>query len=609
LKVPAVNLAEDRQPASAVTSVEILEPELCPRYVARMIMDVKVGPSPQWLVDRLERLGQRSVNNIADITNLVLRECGHPTHAFDFEKLAGRRIVVRRAYAGELLVTLDGVKRTLSDEMLVIADAERAVAMAGIMGGEESEISSETKHVLLEAAYFQPRSIRRTARALGMETDASYQFERGMDPEMPPKAADRVASLIAEVAGGRVLQGAVDAYPLKTQHQPIRLRHERMERISGLNVSTDDAERILRGLSFDVQRINEHELTATAPSWRIDIDGEDDLVEEVARHVGYDKIRLELPAWSGAGEHLTGESRRREIRAILTTAGFDEAITFSFVNEQMQSYFRSDPVEVLLNPIDETRPVMRTTLVPGLLESLLRNLNHGVRSVRLFEMGKCFVRIGDNELPLEREALAVMATGSVNELSWKDHKEMFTFYHLKALVESFVEKFRVPGAQWAAATESYLHPGQSARLLVNGEEFARFGQLHPRLAAEFKLKQPVYVGELDMERWLTAEGEPIRYRPLPKYPTVARDLSFVLPADRSYGDVEAAIHQLGVKELVSVHVFDVYAGKPLPPGQRSLSISFKLRAADRTLTEEEINHAVGRVMDLLRDSFAAQIRE
>ncbi|MBI3950785.1 MAG: phenylalanine--tRNA ligase subunit beta [Acidobacteria bacterium] len=611
LKYPETEVVEDEQPASAVTSVAIQEPDLCPRYVARMIMDVRVGPSPRWLVERLERLGQRSINNVADITNLVLREMGHPTHAFDFEKLVGRRIVVRRARPGELLVTLDGVKRTLTEDMLVIADAERAVAMAGIMGGEESEISFQTEHVLLESAYFQPQSIRRTARALGMETDASYHFERGMDYEIPPQAADRVARLIAEIAGGRVLQGAIDAYPQPIQHQPIRLRHERLVRIIGFEVPMDKAERILRDLSFNVQRINQDELTAVAPSWRIDIDGEDDLVEEVARHVGYEKITLELPAWAGAGEYLPGEDRRRDIRKILTTLGFDEAITLSFVGERLQSQFGSNGAnaEVLLNPIDETRPVLRTTLLPGLLESLLHNINHGVRNVRLFEMGKCFFKRGDNQLPIEREHLGFVATGLVNEFNWKDHKEVFTFYHLKAVLESLLEKFRIRGQEFVTSTESYLHTGQAARLIVDGEELAVFGQLHPRVAAELKFKQPVFVGELNLERLLALEGEPVRYQPLSRYPTVVRDVSFILPVEIPYGDVEAAVRDLGIEEIVSVQLFDVYTGKPLPPGKRSLSISLRMRAADHTLTEEEINRYFGQVIALLREKFGAEIRE
>ncbi len=610
IKYPETAVPEDDEPTSRVTSVEIHEPDLCPRYVARVIMDVHVGPSPPWLVERLEALGQRSINNITDITNYVLRELGHPTHAFDYEKLIGRRIVVRRARAGERLVTLDGVKRTLADDMLVIADAARPVALAGIMGGEETGISSDTKHVLLESAYFQPQTVRRTARALGMETDASYHFGRGMDYAMPPVAADRIARLIAEIAGGRVLKGAIDVYPRPLDHQPIRLRHERLVRIIGLDVPMDEAERILRGLGFEVNRTGRDELTAIAPSWRIDIEGEDDLVEEVARHVGYEKITVELPPWAGAGEYLPGESSRRDVRHVMMALGFDEAITFSFVNDSVQSLFATDgaQAEVLMNPIDETRPVLRTTLLPGLLESLAHNLNRGVRSVRLFEVGKCFFKRGENQLPLEREHLGFVATGLVNERDWKHYREPFSFFHLKAAVECLLEKFRIRGSQFVATDVSYLHPGQAARVLVNGDALGLLGQLHPRIAAELKLKQPVFIGELNLERLLALQGEPVRYQPLSKYPTVVRDISFIVPEHVRYGEVEAAIEDLGIAEIAAIQLFDVYAGKPLPPDKRSLSISLRLRAPDRTLTDEEINHIVERVMDLLEQQFGAEIR-
>lgn len=610
IRYPETAVSEDDQPASEMTSVEIHEPELCPRYVARLIMDVQVGPSPPWLVERLEALGQRSINNITDITNYVLRELGHPTHAFDYEKLIGRRIVVRRARAGERLITLDGVKRTLTDDMLVIADAARPVALAGIMGGEETGISPTTRHVLLESAYFQPQTVRRTARALGMETDASYHFGRGMDYAMPPVAADRIARLIAEIAGGRVLKGAIDVYPHPLYHQPIRLRHERLMRIIGLDISMDEAERILRGLGFEVNRTGRDELMAIAPSWRIDIEGEDDLVEEVARHVGYEKITMELPPWAGAGEYLPGESSRRDVRQVMTALGFDEAITFSFVNDRLQSLFNADGAraEVLMNPIDETRSVLRTTLIPGLLESLSHNLNRGVRNVRLFEVGKCFFKRGENELPREREHLGFVATGLVNERDWKHYGEPFSFFHLKAAVECLLEKFRLRGSQFAAASVSYLHPGQAAQVIVEGDALGLLGQLHPRIATELKLKQPVFIGELNLERLLALEGEPVRYQPLSKYPTVVRDISFIIPEHVRYGEVEAAIENLGIEEIAAIQLFDVYTGKPLPPDKRSLSISLRLRAPDRTLTDEEINHMVERVMDLLQQQFGAEIR-
>jgi phenylalanyl-tRNA synthetase beta chain len=611
LKYPPVDVSEDAEPADRLTSVEIRDPELCPRYVARLIMDVKVGPSPRWLVERLERLGQRSINNVADVTNLVLRELGHPTHAFDFEKLIEHRIVVRRANAGETLVTLDGFLRKLAEDMLVIADGARPVAMAGIMGGEETEISSQTRHVLLESAYFQPLSVRRTARALGMETDASYHFERGMDPEMPPRAADRVARLITEVAGGRVLRGAVDAYPNPAQRKTVRLRQARLNRIIGFEVPMDEAGRILRRLGFEVQRLKADELLAVAPSWRVDIELEDDLVEEVARHVGYEKIKIELPVWAGAGEYLPGETRRREIRQMLTALGFDEALTFSFVNEEKNHLFLTDEAETcrLHNPIDETRSGMRVSLLPGLLESLSNNINHGVRSVRLFEIGKSFTSQGEGKPPNEHESLALVATGLVNEANWKDHKEVFGFHHLKAVIETLVEKFRMGGDYLEASGRSYLHPGRSARLVVDGEELSVFGQLHPRVAAEYKYKQPVFIAEVDVEKLLALEGAPVGYQPLPRHPTVVRDISFVVPVVIAFHDVETAIGALGVSQLCGIQLFDVYTGPPVPAGKRSLSISLRLRAPDRTLTEGEIQSAYDRVVKMLREKFAADIRE
>jgi phenylalanyl-tRNA synthetase beta chain len=518
--------------------------------------------------------------------------------------------VVRRARAGETLITLDGVKRDLTDEMLVIADGARPVAMAGIMGGEETEISFQTKHVLLESAYFQPQSVRRTARALGMETEASYHFERGMDPEMPPRAADRVARLIQEVAGGRVLRGIVDAYPRPAQLKPLRLRQARMSRLLGFEVAMDEAVRILDGLGFHVERLSATELAAVAPSWRVDIDGEDDLVEEVARHVGYEKIQTELPASVGAGEYLSGEAQRREVRRTLASLGFDEAITLSFVNEERNVQFQDEGAVLLplCNPIDETRSSMRASLLPGLLESLTNNLNHGVRNVRLFEIGKTFMGQG-NDRPREREQLALVATGLINEGDWKDQKDVFDFHQLKGVLEGLLDKFRVSEYSLDHARRSYLHPGRAAALVVGGEELAVFGQLHPKVAASYKYKQPVLVATVDVERLLAMKGEGIRYHPLPRFPVVVRDISFLVSVDVGYQEIREAIGALGISELVEVRLFDVYTGAHVPAGQRSLSLSLHLRAADHTLTEDEIKSLFDQVVTRLRVRCGAEIRQ
>jgi len=611
LRFPETSVEEADEEATHVTSVEILDPDLCPRYAARVIRGVTVGPSPHWIVEKLEKLGQRSINNVADITNLVLLELGHPLHAFDFQKLIGRRIVVRRARAGELLKTLDGVKRTLRNDMLVIADAVHPVAVAGIMGGEDSEISEATTDVLLESAYFHPPSIRRTARALGLSTEASYRFERGADYDAPVRAANRAARLIAQVAGGRVLQGVLDIYPQPMKREKIRLRRSRLWRIVGLEIDFAHAQRILRALGFEVEAQRDDELWATPPSFRVDVDGEDDLVEEVARHVGYEKIPLTLPAWGGAGELLKGEEKRREIRRTLTSLGFTEAITFSFVSEQIDSLLRRQetPIVKLINPIDETKAQLRTSLLPGLLESLAHNINHGVRNVRLFEIGKCFIGRGSDQLPEENEKLGLIATGLLNEETWTDRHRVFSFFEMKGAIEAILEKCRIHTFSLEISPEEYLHPGQSARLLADGCPLGDFGQLHPRVAAIFKFKQPVFVAELDMRQLLMTRAEPIRYRPLARFPTVIRDISFFAPLGLKYAEIEAGIKRLGIAEIVDVRLFDVFTGGNIPAGRRSLSISLRLRAEDRTLTEEEIAGIHARVVALLRDRFQVEIRE
>jgi phenylalanyl-tRNA synthetase beta chain len=609
VRPPDSRVEEADEETAQVTSVEILDPDLCPRYTARLIMGVRVGPSPKWIVERLEKLGQRSINNVADITNLVLLELGHPLHAFDFDKLVGRRIVVRRARSGEMLRTLDGVRRTLSQEMLVIADAVRPVALAGIMGGEDTEISPTTTNVLLESAYFHPVSIRRTARALALATEASYRFERGADYDAPVRAADRAARLIADVAGGRILRGVIDVYPRPLTPSPRRLRRSRLGRLLGLEIALSEAERILRALGFAVERRNDEELIAVPPSFRVDVDGEDDLVEEVARHVGYDAIPLTLPAWSGVGELLPGEHARREVRRLLTGLGFSEAITFSFVNERLDALFRAEPTPGvrLLNPIDQTRAHLRTSPLPGLLEALVHNIHHGVKNVRLFEIGKCF-RAADHR-PDEVEMLGLAATGLLNEDAWYDHPRPFGFYELKGALEALLEKLRVRDVSVEPSPEPYVHPGQSVRFLCHGESLADGGQLHPRVAAVFRFKQPVFVAVVHLDRLLARAGEAVRYRPLPRFPAVTRDLSFIVPREVTYAEIVQTIHQLGIRELADIRLFDVYTGASIPAGRRSLSISLRLHAEDRTLTEDEIADIYSRIVARLQERFPIEVRQ
>ncbi len=617
MRPPEAKIIESKTKTSDVTSVEILAPALCPRYTARVIRGVKIGPSPDWLVKRLESLGQRSVNNVADITNYVMLEMGQPLHAFDLHQLRGERIIVRTARSGEKITTLDGEERDLTPEMLVIADAERPVALAGIKGGEDSGITEKTADVLLEAACFAPVQTRATSKALGLSTEASYRFERGTDPEIVAKASDRAAALIAEIAGGEVLSGLVDVYPTKAARDWIGFRRSRYALLTGLRIELGEAERILRSLGFAVEADVENDrLRAMAPSWRVDVSIEEDLIEEVARIAGYDKLKNTLPGSAGAGAYLPGEDARRAARLTLTALGYNEAISFSFVNgetDEMLSEVGEDTRLALLNPIDETQAHMRVTLLGGLLDALERNFNHGARNVRLFEIGRCFMDdIG--ERPLEMERLGIVATGARNEDDWQlaassNGGGSIDFYDVKGAIESVAEAIGLPALEFNPDEAcDFLHPGRRAEVRLGAEAIGVVGQLHPRIAARYKFKQPVFVADLNLRIMLLADRAKVRYHPLPKFPTVVRDLALLIDTGVQFASVERAINDLKIPELVGVKLFDLYVGKELPPGKHSIALSLRYRAANRTLTDEEVNAAHDRVVNALKREFGAEIR-
>ncbi|MFN7945482.1 MAG: phenylalanine--tRNA ligase subunit beta [Blastocatellia bacterium] len=614
LHLPEAKFTEASVRADEVTSVEIHNPELCPRYTARVIRGVSIGPSPQWLVDRLERLGQRSVNNVADITNLVMLELGQPLHAFDFQMLRGRRIIVRAAHPGERMTTLDGEEREFTSEVLVIADAERAVAIGGVKGGEDSGITDATTEVLLEAAYFTPSQIRATSKALGLATEASYRFERGTDPEIVPLASARAAALIAQLAGGEVLGGLIDVYPLKPAPRKVVMRRAKYEALTGLQIELSEAERILRALGMEPETdVQAEAVRATAPSWRIDIAIEEDLVEEVARISGYEKLKTTLPGSAGAGAYLPGEKERRAVRQTLTSLGFNEAVSFSFVNAEADAAFSNVPAEARLllnNPIDERQAQMRTTLCAGLLSALAHNFNHGSRNVRLFEMGKCFQQSADDqERPLEIEKLGLVMTGARNEADWRVASERVDFYDLKGAIEAMAESLGFGALTFKAIKNiSYLHPGRAAVISAGSSVIGYLGQLHPQVSAGYKFKQPVFLAELNFSEMLLTPQVEVRYSPLPKFPTVTRDLAVLIDEQVEYAAIEQAILALDLSELVSLRLFDLYKGQELPAGKHSMALSLKYRAADRTLTEAEINAAHERIVELLRVKFAAEQR-
>jgi phenylalanyl-tRNA synthetase beta chain len=611
LRREAVKLEETGEQVQGVASVEILDPDLCPRYAARLVREVKVGPSPRWLAERLESIGQRSVNNVADITNLVMFEMGQPIHAFDFDLLKRHRIVVRRARSGEQITTLDGFDRELSTEILVIADAEHPVAVAGVMGGEESEISPGTTNVLIESAYFNPASVRSTARALELDTEASYRFARGVDYDGQVRAADRAAAMIREIAGGQVLRGVIDVYPAPITRDPVPLRVSRVTHLTGLPMTVDRAAKILKGLEFRVEIVERDGglLNAIVPSFRIDVSREIDLVEEVARHTGYDLIDVTLPAWTGSGSYLPGENGRREIRRALSAVGFNEAVSFSFVNGGRDNLFRERDGRsiALANPIDVDENEMRSSLLTGLLEALQRNINQDRRDVKLFEMGRAFKQPRDKLRPDETEFLALVLSGASWEDDWR-YRRPIDFYDMKGAVQTVLGVLNLTGFTIERAGVEYLHPGQSAAVVRDGLVLARFGRLHPRVESLYKFRQAVFVAEIELESLLQLGGSQVRYSALPKLPAASRDVSALLADSVSWGEVEAAIAGLAIKEIVSLKVFDVYRGKGIPEGVRSVSFRVTYRGSDQTLSDEEVAPLHERVREIMQRRFGAQFR-
>src|SRR5215213_379310 len=615
LRLPASEPPRAEGRSADLTSVEIRDPGLCPRYAARLVRGVKIGPSPDWLVKRLETIGQRPINNVADITNYVLHELGQPLHAFDFEKLAGRRIVVRRANAGEKLKTLDGVERTLSNDMLVIADAEQAVALAGIMGGEESEISGQTKDVLIESAYFDPHSVRQTARQLGMDTEASRRFERGADPAGVLRAQQRCVELICELAGGVATEDAIDVYPRPFDERVVGLRPDRVRELTALSVNYLESSRILEGLGFEYAGESDGRINFKVPSWRVDVEQEEDLVEEVARHTGYDKIDEALPPSNVSGEYQPGEMQQRSLRRALNAFGYDEAINFSFTQQENRFDLipwlagREEHQPQLANPIIEDAAWMRSTLLPGLLTSLRRNLNHGIRDVRLYEIGRIFSGLGDQELPQERLALALIATGGALEENRAQPERELDFFDLKGALETAVDWMNLGPLAFSQTSVRHLREGQAALVkLADGTDIGSIGRLAEYVAGSYRFRQPVYMLELDLSALVSGPAKVIQYSPLPRYPSVTRDISLLVNRNVALDEIFAAVNNQHVADCRSVKLVGTFEGGNIQSSKRSVTLRLEYRSEERTLRDEEVEEYHSRITAALLETFSAEQR-
>jgi phenylalanyl-tRNA synthetase beta chain len=613
LKLPDFSSPEKvNESASGSTQVAIESTDLCPRYAVGIISGVKVAESPDWLKKRLDVLGQRPINNIVDATNYVLLEMGHPLHAFDYEKLEEHRIVVRQAKSGEGLTTLDGMKRQLDPSMLVICDARQPVALAGIMGGEESEISETTDTILLESAYFDPGSIRSTGKALGIRSEASFRFERGADPGVPVKALNRTCRLIQEIAGG-VLEGSVvDEYPSPQSRETVQLRQARMEAVVGMPMDADFVVQTLSHLEFGVSQDGDHSWQIQVPSFRVDVQMEDDLVEEVARHYGYDQIESTYPEAPGAGRYHSTQGHDQILLRTLEGLGFMEAFNYVFTNPSRERPFwgENPPMAAISNPLTEEDTHLRPSLVPGLVEALRRNLNHGNKNVRLFEFGKVFNldESGDVEDLQEISRLGLVASGDFYQPFWNTSRDVFHFHHLKGIVESLVSRVGLEARFQLTSDVPFLHPGVSALILVNDEELGVLGQLHPELQEVYKFLDPVLIAELSLEPLYGSPLSEPRYLRLGKFPSVERDLSFVVDKEVEYSKIVSVVEELEISDLRGVQLLDLYQGPKLPKGKVSLAIRLTFANPEKTLTQEEVHRFTEDIFSVLKNTFSAQAR-
>lgn len=611
LKFPHINIKESKEDIQKYTSVKIDAPDLCPRYAARVIRNVKLGESPQWLKQRLESIGMGTINNIVDITNFVLMEYGQPLHAFDYNKLAENRIIVRRAAEGEKITTLDEEERKLTPDMLVIADAEKPVALAGIMGGYDSEITETTCDVLLESANFNPSSVRATAKTLGLNTEASYRFERGADPEVVIPALDRASQLIAEIADGTICDGIIDVYPGKREPLQLQLRPDRVNFILGTELETVEIEQILSRLGFELKTLHSEGIIyqVSVPSFRSDVTREIDLIEEIARVYGYDNIPTALPKGDIPipAPNVSTEVKRR-IRHYLLGSGLMEAVNYSFNHPECFEKIRlaaDNPLRDTLklqNPLSPEMSVLRTTLIPSLLENARHNHNHQIDNIALFEMSTVFIQAE------EPARIAGILAGEIGAGVYASPYRQPDFFDIKGIVEGLLEVCGITGYTFQNTANPTFHPGRSAEVSFENRHIGFLGEAHPIVLENYELPYKAYLFELDLEEISDASEFSIRFEPIPIYPSVQRDLAIVVDQHLQSDKPIEIINAIGGELVESIRLFDLYVGDQVPEGKKSLAYTITYHSADETLTDKAVNDLHDKVIQQLNQELGAELR-
>lgn len=602
---PAIKVGENGGDIAGEASVEILDPDLCPRYTARVVKDIKIAASPKWLRDRLKAAGVRPINNIVDITNYVMLEMGQPMHAFDLANLNGKSIIVRRARDGEIMKTLDDQDRMLDSSMLVIADAEKPVAVAGVMGGANSEVTGRTATILFESACFDGISVRLTAKKLGMRTEASGRFEKGLDPENAIAAVNRAVQLVEDLGAGVVCKGIIDCYPKKSDLKIIPFRPEKINAFLGTSITTKKMVEIFTALEFKVDMSS---MTVTIPSFRPDVVSEADLAEEVARFYGYNNIEAKL--LEGKAATMGRKSWKQKIEDIIKqtmiACGLSETYTYSFTSPKVldmlelpaESSFRN--TVTVMNPLGEDFSIMRTTTLPEMLGVLSNNYNKRVEEARLFEVSNVYLpkSLPLTELPYEKPVLTMGMYGNTD------------FYDLKGVAEELLYRLGIKDFEFVPVQDDpSFHPGRAAKLLISGSEAGILGEIHPRVVQNFEAAERTYSAMIDIEPLVANASLKAQYKPLPKFPAVTRDIALLVKDEILVKQIEDIIRQRSGRIFEDVKLFDIYRGKQVPEGMKSIAYSITFRAEDKTLTDEEVGKTMKRILNGLEDNLGAQLRE
>lgn len=627
---PVGDLSKGHSEGHELVNVRLEDAELCPRYTARVIQGLKVGPSPDWLAGTLEKVGIRSINNVVDVTNYVMLETGQPLHAFDYhllQKANGAKkptIVVRRALEGEKFRTLDGKEHTLGNQMLLIADETKAVALAGVMGGQNSEINPDTSDVLLESAYFKPQNVRATSKKLELRTESSYRFERGADIDICDWASRRAADLILQTAGGTLSEGVADAYPKPVEPKQITLRPPKANALLGLELRPEQMEAYLTALELKTvgrkpkpvgaEAVFTEPLTFQVPTFRVDLKREADLIEEVARLYGVERIPATPPRGAiGANSFDAVHDHLGDARRILTGLGLFEAQGQTLIAESAAKLVSAQPAVPLVNPLSSDMNVLRSSLLPGMLDALRHNLSHKNNDVALFELGRVFAVAANPQAsaPDEGRRLAVALTGARNPLFWSgaEREAKFDAFDVKGVLEEFFEQFGVRGITYNRKAEAGPLFLESATIHLGKFQVGEFGQLTPTLARQYDLRDAVLLAELNFDVLLARRNPGKSFRPLPAYPSIRRDIAMLVPESTTHESVLQVVRQAKPANLESVELFDVFRGKNVPSGQKSMAYAFTYRSAEGTLTDAAANEVHHRLAEQLKQKLQAVVRE